>query len=202
MRNVRVWLSTSLGLFVLLLSLGAQQPIDRTHRPAYTPGHELKFPSDYREWIFLSSGSGMTYGADIASGSQDSPAFDNVFVNPASYYEFTRTGHWPDKTTFVLEIRQSQSQGSINHGGHFQRNVTGIEIEVKDAASPSGTWTFYDFPTSLQSPGKAARPLPRSASCYSCHATHGAVENTFVQFYPTLFPIAERLQTVNKPSNP
>jgi hypothetical protein len=32
--------------------------------------------------------------------------------------------------------------------------------------------------------------IPTSADCYSCHADHGAVDTTFVQFYPTLLPIA------------
>jgi hypothetical protein len=33
--------------------------------------------------------------------------------------------------------------------------------------------------------------LPRSADCYSCHLEHGAVDNTFVQFYPVLMEIAK-----------
>jgi hypothetical protein len=36
----------------------------------------------------------------------------------------------------------------------------------------------------------ATRMIPRTADCYSCHADHAAVDNTFVQFYPTLLPIA------------
>jgi hypothetical protein len=32
--------------------------------------------------------------------------------------------------------------------------------------------------------------IPQTASCYSCHSAHAAVDTTFVQFYPTLLPIA------------
>ena len=32
--------------------------------------------------------------------------------------------------------------------------------------------------------------IPQSADCYSCHTDHAAVDTTFVQFYPTLLPIA------------
>jgi len=39
--------------------------------------------------------------------------------------------------------------------------------------------------------------IPRSASCYSCHSEHGAVDTTFVQFYPTLLPIARSNGTLS-----
>jgi hypothetical protein len=158
--------------------------------PQYTPDAQLKFPADYREWVFLSSGSGMTYGPLARSGP---PQFDNVFVNPEGYRAFLKTGHWPDKTTFVLEVRDSESHGSINNAGHFQTDITGIEAEVKDG----GTWTFYGFPLTAGSPAPSGKPIPRSASCYACHGANTAVENTFVQFYPNLYEVAERKGTLN-----
>jgi hypothetical protein len=164
--------------------------------PVYTKDGQLTFPDDYREWIFLSSGSGMTYGPLESQGSQDLPLFDNVFVNPESYRSFLETGHWPDKTTFVLEVRSSEGHASINNGGHFQRDVVGIEAEVKDTAAASGTWTFYAFPPDSRKPSGTAKAIPRTASCYACHGTNTAVENTFVQFYPVLYAVAERKGTL------
>jgi len=158
--------------------------------PQYTNDAQLKFPADYREWIFLSSGSGMTYGPQARPGP---PLFDNVFVNPESYRAFLKTGHWPDKTTFILEIRASESHGSINNGGHFQTDITGIEAEVKDGAN----WTFYGFPLTAGTPSATAKAFPRTATCYACHGTNTAVENTFVQFYPQLYEVAERKGTIN-----
>ena len=147
----------------------------------------IPFPADYREWVFLSSGLGMTYGP-LATPPSD-PAFDNVFVKPAAYKAFVQSGKWPDGTMFVLEVRGSTSQGSINKGGHFQTEaVVGVEAEIKSA----GKWTFYGFGTE-QKPGKV---FPATASCYACHATNGAVDNTFVQFYPTLLPIAKAKGTL------
>ena len=143
----------------------------------------LMLPADYREWVFLSSGLGMTYGPLAAHAPDDAPKFDNVFVSPAPYRAFLKTGEWPDKTMFMLEVRASQSKGSINNGGHFQTGVVGLEAEVKD----NGQWTFYSFDEN-RNEGKA---LPRTASCYACHAANGAVDNTFVQFYPTLAPVAQ-----------
>lgn len=146
------------------------------------PLETLPFPSDYREWIFLSSGLGMTYGPLATPPAH--PSFDNVFVKPAAYRTFVSTGKWPDGTMFVLEVRGSSSEGSINQGGSYQnQTLVGLEAEVKSG----GQWTFYGFGTE-QKPGKL---LQKTASCYACHATNGAVDNTFVQFYPTLLPIAK-----------
>ena len=39
--------------------------------------------------------------------------------------------------------------------------------------------------------------IPTSADCYTCHAAHAAVDTTFVQFYPTLLPIAEHKGTLS-----
>ena len=157
--------------------------------PAYTSDGQLRLPADYREWVFLSSGLGMTYRR--MSGGEG-PAFTNVYVNPIAYRSFVATGRWPDKTMLVLEVRASASKGSINQGGSYQGDLLGIEGEVKDFAKSSGSgWAFYAF-------GKqsAGRMLPRTEDCYACHADHGAVDNTFVQFYPTLLEIAQRKGTV------
>ena len=47
--------------------------------PEYTPDGQLKFPQNYRDWVFLTSGLGMTYGVPGAADAE--PKFDNVFVN-------------------------------------------------------------------------------------------------------------------------
>jgi len=39
--------------------------------------------------------------------------------------------------------------------------------------------------------------IPQKATCYSCHAEHAAVDTTFVQFYPTLLPIAQKRGTLS-----
>lgn len=152
--------------------------------PQYTTGGQLKRPSDYREWIYLTSGLGMTYGTP---GRDENPEFDNVFVNRAAYKNFQATGKWPDKTIFVLEVRASQSKGSINNGGHFQGEAIDIEAHVKDEKRFPGKWAFFGFPNGAD----VGKQVATTASCYSCHHQHGAVDTTFVQFYPTLIDIAK-----------
>lgn len=150
----------------------------------------LSFPTNYREWIFLSSGNGMSYST-ANTDSRPLP-FDNVFVDPAAYRAFVRTGTWPEGTVFALEIRPGRSEGSINKRGSFQRGEpNAVEVHTKDARFPTG-WAFYAF----DAKGPATR-IPETAECYSCHQANGAVQTTFVQFYPTLLPIAVSKNTLS-----
>src|SRR5580658_7233889 len=153
--------------------------------PRYTKDGELMHPGSYREWTYLSSGLGMTY-RNPATASNTNPNFDNVFVTPPAYKAFLASGVWPDKTMFALEVRSAGSKASINKSGHFQEELTALEVEVKDKTLPGG-WAFFAFGTATQ-PAKA---LPVAAGCQACHAANGAVEQTFVQFYPTLIPVSK-----------
>ncbi|HEY3453610.1 MAG TPA: cytochrome P460 family protein [Bryobacteraceae bacterium] len=177
------------GCLFVTLAVAAGQAAD--DGPQYTADGQLLFPKDYREWVFLSSGLGMTYGPAGAAASE-APRFDNVFVNRSAYKSFLASGRWPDKTIFILEVRKSQSEGSINRGGHFQTSTAAVEAHVKDEKRFAGNWAFFGFGEGKQS-GKL---IPTSASCYSCHRDHGAVDTTFVQFYPTLIDVAKKKQTM------
>lgn len=165
--------------------------------PEYTSDGQLKFPEHYREWVYLSSGIGMTYGPIAESGASGPPMFDNVFVNPGAYRSFLETGRWPEKTILVMEARSSESHASINNGGHFQTDLVGVEVNVKDSSSPAGVWNFYGFSIDGGKRQAAAKPVPHTASCFTCHGVKTAVENTFVQFYPSLYDVAERKGTLN-----
>ena len=158
--------------------------------PAYASNGDMLPPANYREWIFLSSGIDMSYSPRPA----DMTVFDNVFVNPEAYRSFVATGKWPDKTIMVLEVREAKDKGSINQHGHYQGTaLMGIEAHVKDVARYPGGWAFFDFASPTDN-GKVFAP---TAACYSCHQQHGAVDTTFVQFYPTLLPIARDKKTLS-----
>lgn len=158
--------------------------------PEFTQNGELKLPEHYREWVYLTSGFDMSYNPAMRMGDQH--MFDNVFINPEAYKAFENTGTWPDKTILVLEERGARGKGSINRGGNFQGDVMGLEIHVKDEGRFPGKWAFFSFNSD-----KTAKAIPTSADCYSCHAQHGAVDTTFVQFYPTLLPVAKRKGTLS-----
>lgn len=186
-----------LSLLMLVASPGrpaATRPEIPAAEPDFAADGSLRFPDNYREWVWLSSGLGMAYGP-AAQGSPTTP-FDNVFVSPEAYRAFLQTGKWPDKTMLVLEVRGSLTEGSINKAGRFQGNVLGVEVEVKDQKRFPGTWAFFGFGSSPS--GRSSQSLPRSADCYSCHSQNGAVDNTFVQFYPTLVEVARSKGTLQQ----
>jgi hypothetical protein len=155
--------------------------------PRYTQDGKLMFPAGYREWVYVSSGLGMNYGP--AGGGE--PAFTNVFVTPAAYQHYRAAGHWPDKTMFVLEVYGAASHGSIIRQGNYQDNLLGVEAEVKDEERFPEKWAYFGFGTGRG----AASKIPQS-SCWSCHNQNGALENTFVQFYPTLLSVAYDKNTI------
>jgi hypothetical protein len=141
--------------------------------------------------VFVNRSAYKSFLEDVVE-TRDEPRFDNVFVNRSAYKSFLASGRWPDKTVFVLEIRKSQSEGSINKGGHFQTSAAAIEVHVKDEKRFPGNWAFFGFDEGKQT----AKQIPMSASCYSCHRDHGAVDTTFVQFYPTLLDAAKANHTL------
>ncbi len=187
MRKTMIVLGTLVGL-ALALAAAPQPSAGQVDTPSYTADGRLQLPANYREWTYLSSGLNMSYSAQPSNMTM----FDNVFVNPAAYKEFLKTGTWPDKTMLVLEVRGAGSSASINKGGNFQTNeLMGREVHVKDSARFKTGWAFFGF--SGEAP---AKQLPETASCYSCHQQHGAVDTTFVQFYPTLLPVATEKHTL------
>jgi|SRR5687767_7864327 hypothetical protein len=180
------------SVFAWSIGLRAQQPIDG---PTYIKGDNLVRPPNYREWVFIGSGIGLTYEQG-ASGN----TFTNVFVNPAAYREFMNTGRWPDKSVFILEFRASGTEAPPNTTGRFQTRLVGLEAEVKDARFPDG-WAFYNFRLKPESTAIADSVPPLAgkevASCVECHTKSTAVERTFVQFYPTLLDVAREKGTLN-----
>jgi hypothetical protein len=66
-----------------------------------------------------------------------------------------------------------------------------LESAVKDESKGENTWAYYGF--NYDSP--TAQAFPKEA-CWQCHNQNGAVENSFVQFYPQLLDVALAQGTV------
>ena len=173
----------------LLLLLGATTALAV---PKYTAAGELVAPLDYRDWVFLTSGVNMNYSEGAMGMNHE--MVDNVFVDPTSWQAFKQTGRWPEGTMFVKEGRIGTSKGSINKSGIFQTEQRfDLEVHVHDSKRFKSGWGFF-----VNVADKPAKVLPSSASCYACHTAHGAVQTTFVQFYPTAKPIAVKAGKFDK----
>lgn len=176
------------GTATLALALRAAPGMPApAHQPklagaAFSADGKLQRPADYRNWRFVSSGLGMSYGpAAKAAALTGHVMFDNVFVQPEAYDAFLRDGVWPEGTIFVLELRNTETQRPPNNKGYFQTDLVAVEVSVKDSERFKGRWAYYDFGRKASS----ASPQPEK-ECFACHNRDAAVDMTFVQFYPTL----------------
>src|SRR5579864_6370994 len=180
----------SIALVAACLVVLAAAPEEKSSKPQYDEKGQLVRPADYREWMFLSAGYGMNY----SPGPGSHEMFTNVFVQRWAYNEFVNSGKWPEQSMFVIDERDTASRSSINQKGHYQTDLMGLAVEVKDSTRNPDKWAYYAF----DADGKTAGAMPHGNGCWSCHDAHAAVEHTFVQFYPTLKPVAKKFSTYNQ----
>ena len=151
--------------------------------PRFTDSKELLRPQDYREWIFIGATLGMSY--DENEEKRKHPKFHNLYLNPAAYREYKRSGRFPEKTMVVMEVLTAKSQSSINRQGHFEDELLGVEAAVKDSSRFAEGWAYFNFIADDGSQKDIATAYPKER-CWSCHKEHAATDNVFTQFYPVL----------------
>jgi hypothetical protein len=188
MKSVLCSVLVLIACLALLATAAAPDEKDKP-KPQYDAKGDLMRPADYREWMFLSAGYGMNYSPEPGSHEM----FTNVFVQRWAYDEFAKSGKWPEQSMFVIDERDAASKGSINKTGHFQTDLMGLAVEVKDSARNPEKWAYYGFGAD----SKSAGAMPKGNGCWSCHDSHAAVEHTFIQFYPTLKVMAKSFGTYN-----
>ena len=92
-----------------------------------------------------------------------------------------------------------QAQDAIQRAYDLRAHTTErermtIEMHVRDEGRFKGGWAFW-----VTDGVAPAQQVPYAADCYSCHLQHGAVDTTFVQFYPTAQAIAKKAGTFHEP---
>jgi hypothetical protein len=198
-RNVTMF-AVSKPLFVLLtvILLGAtlekESNTPTSGAPEYTTDSQLKLPKHYREWIYLTSNYyAPSDTTKLQAGGQR--GFNDVFVNPDAYRAFMQTGTWPDKTMLAVDMREAvdMEAANPNQNGIAQSSETLLAVHVKDEARFPGKWAFFSF----SGGATTGKMIPVTADCYSCHSARGAEDTTFVQYYPTLLPIAKGRNTLS-----
>ena len=178
--------AAAIGLFMSAAAMPASNGA-----PQYDAAGRLVFPGDYRDWVFLSSSLDISYVEDFPAPGVH--IFSNVFVPRQAYVSFLKNGVWPDKTVLLTEHRAGATNLSILKHGQIQTtNIVAFEAHVKDARFKD-SWAFFGFGGDRKSAGE----IPHDSACYSCHKKHAAADTTFVQFYPTLLPVATALKTLS-----
>lgn len=163
------------------------QTTSSTTGPQYDSHGALIRPRNFESWVFVGGSIGLTYEPGVPSNGPGD--FHDVYIRPASYREYARTGKFPDKTMLVLALYPPEEKVSPAKGGYFEGNLVGLAVAVKDREHFPHEWAYFNFSDGGSLKDVAtANPEP---ACYSCHKQHAADDNVFVQFYPVLRAIAK-----------
>jgi hypothetical protein len=112
--------------------------------------YTLLRPDRYLEWISVGSG---------------------VYVDPAGYAEYEKTGTFPERTVIVL--KRTRSDAANDPHGDFS-------VSVKDSSRFEGGWGFFDLS------GKSKAEAASGGTCQPCHREKAQTDHVFTQFYPGL----------------
>jgi hypothetical protein len=146
-----------------------------------TDGHLVK-PADLAQWVFLGTSLGMGYNQPPATPGGPGQ-FQVVLMEPSAYRYFTEHGQYAPGSMFLLSFYGADQRRSINQTGYVQADLASYEIHLIDARkAPEEGRVFYLFgPQATE--GQA---MPKGSDSVRCHASHGAFDGTFAQFYPAL----------------
>jgi hypothetical protein len=121
----------------------------------------LHLPEDYRNWVVLGKAT-------------EAPHSGNVYMNPAAYGEYRRSGKFPEGTVMVVESKASEAGNGIT-----------VEASVKDRRFSEG-WGYFRFAETEAGMAFKAQALPVAAGCLACHRDRAATDHVFTQFYSVL----------------
>ena len=141
---------------------------------------ELIRPVKYREWIFV--GAPVT-PKDMNDGKPAFPEFHNVYIDPASWQYWKRTGKFRDNSIFVLELVSVGDKKSSSGSGYFQGEFSGIAVAVKSKKrfpNAPNNWAYFGFGDKPSAPSQA------DDACAACHKANAADDMVFTQHYPVL----------------
>jgi len=156
--------------------------------PQWTTDGQLVLPSDYHRWVFL--GSPLTPNA-LNGGQAGFPEYHNVYVHPAVFDAYLRSGQWPEGTILLKELQLTldgrASDGSrveASGRGYFPGQPNGIDIAVKDSTRFKDTngWGFFNFGHHAPPYAKTAAAAPKE-SCAGCHEKNATADMVFSRFY-------------------
>lgn len=163
--------------------------------PVFNGNGELVQPVGFRQWVFI--GSPLTPNG-LNNGAAGFPEYHNVYVQPAAFEHYRKTGKWPEGTMMVKELQLLKegdyADGSRNEAsgrGFFPAAVNGIDVSVKDSKRFADTqgWGFFNFGHHAP-PYAATAPAAPAEACADCHIASAHEDMVFVEFYrPILTPL-------------
>jgi hypothetical protein len=172
-------------LLTVVVAIAFSLPVEAAQKgPKFSPAGELLVPVDYREWVFV--GAPVTPN-DLNNGQAAFPEFHHVYIDPASYAAYKKTGKFPDGTVLVKELATVGAKSSSSGNGYFPGELSGIAVSVKDGkrfANEPGSWAYFNFVGGDGKPLASAKAQP-TAACNVCHQQN-TEDWVFTQHYPVL----------------
>ena len=163
--------------------------------PVYTDDGHLTLPEDYREWVYcLSTGFDMAYSPD----GHESPVCSTMSLSSRARTRLSLPpAPGPIRPCWCSKYagRKTRSSRSTRAGTIKTPMSVGREIFMRQ-----GHGAFSGRLGVLRIRRHQARENDTANGrmlCHLCHRDHAAVDNTFVQFYPTLLPIATAKGTLS-----
>lgn len=154
--------------------------------PVFRDDGSLLRPRGYRSWMFV--GTPLTPN-DMNGGQAAFPEFHNVYIDPASYEAYERTGAWREGTVLIKELVSVGSKRATSGRGYFMGDYIGLEVSLKDSKrfpDEPGGWAFFRFTDEEGGPVHDTATILPTESCATCHQASAATQMVFTQYYPVL----------------
>lgn len=183
-RSSLLGILVSLVAVVAVSALVAAQPQGGADKPKFTSDGKLMQPTGYRDWVYV--GTPLTPN-DMNPPKASFPEFHNVYIHPADYAAYKRTGKFPDGTVLVKELISVGSKEATSGKGYFMGEFIGLETAIKDSkrfANEPGYWAYFSFGHKYPLAQTAAKE--RATNCNTCHQESAAEDWVFSQYYPVL----------------
>ena len=181
---LRSTMKSILPALVAIAALAMAGGPPQTSAAKFTEGGELQRPENYREWVYM--GTPVTPN-ELNNGKAAFPEFHNVYIDPASYRAYRKTGQFPDGTIIVKELVSVGSKSAVSGIGYFMGDFLGLEATVKSVQhfpDEPNNWAYFSFG---KQPNLAAtaKAFPTD-SCAACHKAAAAEDMVFTQYYPVI----------------
>jgi hypothetical protein len=147
---------------------------------------KLDRPTGYREWIYV--GTPVTPN-DMNDGKAAFPEHHNVYIDPASWAHWKKTGTFRDGTILIKELVSVGAKAAVSGKGYFQGEFIGLEATIKSKANfpaEPGNWAYFSFSTPDHKTLTTRADKFPAASCNGCHQGAAADDWVFTQYYPVL----------------
>ena len=166
-------------------------PAASRYMPEYTQSGDLILPKNWRSWVFI--GSPLTPDG-LNDSKENFPEFHNVYIEPASFDIYKKTGMFPEGTILFKELQRTLKHGQFPDGsrvepsgrGYFPAAYNGADVTVKDSKryAATGGWGYYNF--NHFEPKAATAKVRSQTECAYCHQASAKKDEVWTQFYPML----------------